>query len=352
AETEALISRQRGEIKTVILRFAGVYDEDCRAAFIAQQIARIFERLPTAYLFAGDITAGQPYLHKDDLVDAVVRTVDRRAELPAETVLLIGEEDTPSYEEMQKRIGRLIHGEDWRTLVLPKQLTKLGAWVQTEVLDQDTDIKPWMIENSDDHYEIDISRAKTLLGWAPRHSLLDTLPEMIRRLNQDPTDWYAANKLDPPVVAASGPEIEQAERRLKGPLERSKEDVEAAIKRHRSRTLWAPMTNAALGLWLATSPMTVGLFDPVAAAIPPALGHAVAEPQFRNAGLGVSEIVSGLLVTVFALMGMFRPWRWVQWVTASLGLWVMLAPLLFWTTSAAAYAIDTLLGMLIVAFAV
>ncbi|TIP78876.1 MAG: NAD-dependent epimerase/dehydratase family protein, partial [Mesorhizobium sp.] len=150
AETEALISRERGQIKTVVLRLAGVYDEDCRAAFIAQQIARIFERLPTAYLFAGDINAGQPYLHKDDLVDAVVRTVDRRADLPAETVLLIGEEGTPSYEEMQKRIGRLVHGEDWRTLALPKQLTKLGAWVQTEVLDQDTDIKPWMIENSDD----------------------------------------------------------------------------------------------------------------------------------------------------------------------------------------------------------
>ncbi|PAQ00238.1 NAD-dependent epimerase/dehydratase family protein [Mesorhizobium mediterraneum] len=352
AETEALISRERGEIKTVILRLAGVYDEDCRAAFIAQQIARIFERLPTAYLFAGDITAGQPYLHKDDLVDAVVRTVDRRAELPVETVLLIGEEDTPSYEEMQKRIGRLIHGEDWRTLALPKELTKLGAWLQTEVLDQDTDIKPWMIENSDDHYEIDISRAEALLGWAPRHSLLDTLPEMIRRLKQDPTDWYAANKLNPPVVAASDPEIEQAERRLKGPLERSKEDVEVATKRHRFRTLWAPMTNAALGLWLVTSPMTVGLFDPVAAAIPPALGHAIAEPEFRNAGLGVSEIVSGLLVTVFALLGMLQRWRWVQWITASLGLWVMLAPLLFWTTSPAAYAIDTLVGMLIVAFAV
>ncbi|RUV01320.1 NAD-dependent epimerase/dehydratase family protein [Mesorhizobium sp. M6A.T.Cr.TU.017.01.1.1] len=352
AETEALISRERGEIKTVILRFAGVYDEDCRAAFVAQQIARIFERLPTAYLFAGDITAGQPYLHKDDLVDAVVRTVDRRAELPVETVLLIGEEDTPSYEEMQKRIGRLIHGEDWRTLALPKELTKLGAWLQTEVLDQDTDIKPWMIENSDDHYEIDISRAEALLGWAPRHSLLDTLPEMIRRLKQDPTDWYAANKLNPPVVAASDPEIEQAERRLKGPLERSKKDVEAATKRHRFRTLWAPMTNAALGLWLVTSPMTVGLFDPVAAAIPPALGHAIAEPEFRNAGLGVSEIVSGLLVTVFALLGMLQRWRWVQWITASLGLWVMLAPLLFWTTSPAAYAVDTLVGMLIVAFAV
>src|SRR5690606_11182332 len=56
AETEALIARERGAIATVILRLAGVYDEDCHAAFIAQQIARIFERRPTAYLFAGDIS--------------------------------------------------------------------------------------------------------------------------------------------------------------------------------------------------------------------------------------------------------------------------------------------------------
>ena len=28
-------------------------------------------------------------------------------ELPDETVLLIGEEETPSYQEMQQRIGRL-----------------------------------------------------------------------------------------------------------------------------------------------------------------------------------------------------------------------------------------------------
>ena len=61
AETEQLIASEHGDIKTVILRLAGVYDEDCRAAFIAQQIARIFERRPTAYLFTGDITAGQPY---------------------------------------------------------------------------------------------------------------------------------------------------------------------------------------------------------------------------------------------------------------------------------------------------
>ncbi len=352
ADTEELIARERGGIRTVILRFAGVYDEDCRAAFIAQQISRIFERLPTAYLFTGDLSAGQPYLHKDDLVDAVVRTVDRRAQLPEETVLLIGEEETPSYEEMQKRIGRLVHDEEWRTLSLPKGLTKAGAWVQTEVLDQETDIKPWMVENSDDHYEIDISRARKLLGWEPARRLTATLPEMIRRLKRDPTDWYEKNKLDPSAVAASKPELDQARERLEGPLERSREEVERAVERHRFWTLWSPMANAALGLWLVTSPMTLGLFDPVTLSTPPALGHEVAEPQVRNTRLGISEIASGVLITILALTGMARRRQWIPWITAAVGLWVMLAPLVFWTTSAAAYGIDTLVGMLVVTFAV
>lgn len=352
AETETLIQDRRGAIKSVILRFAGVYDEDCRAAFIAQQIARIFERLPTAYLFTGDITHGQPYLHRDDLVDAVVRTVDRRAELPDETVLLIGEEETPSYQEMQERIGHLAHGERWRTLSLPKGVTKLGSWVQTEVLAQETDIKPWMVENSDDHYELDISRARELLGWTPRHNLMDTLPEMIKRLKADPTDWYAINRLDPSGVAASGPELEQAEERLRGPLERTMEEVDAAVERHRTLTLWAPLANAALGLWLIVSPFAYGLFDPVAASVPPALGHEIPLPEIRNAWLGVSEIGSGLLILFFALAGMSRRRMWMQWITAAVGVWVLFAPLAFWTTSAAAYAVDTLIGILVVAFAV
>lgn len=352
AETEALIAGRRGSLRTVILRFAGVYDEDCRAVFIAQQIARIFERLPTAYLFAGEIAHGQPYLHRDDLVDAIARTVDRRAELPEETVLLIGEEETPSYQEMQRRIGELVHGERWRTLALPKGVAKIGAWFQEEVLDEDVDIRAWMIDGSDDHYELDISRARTLLGWSPRHSLTGTLPEMIRRLKADPTDWYARNKLDASAVAASQPELDQAKERLRGPLERSAEEVDAAVERHRAFTLWAPLANAALGLWLIASPFSYGLFDPVSAPIPPALGHEIAAPQIRNAWLGTSEILSGLLILVFALVGASRQRMWMQWMTAAIGTWVLLAPLAFWTTSAAAYAADTLIGMLVVALAV
>ena len=73
--------------------------------------------------------------------------------------------------EIQHELGCLIHGEAWQTLEIPKSVARTGAWVETEVLDQDPFIKPWMVDISDDHYELDTGRARKLLGWKPRHSL-------------------------------------------------------------------------------------------------------------------------------------------------------------------------------------
>jgi len=60
AKTEELLRSERGDIPLVFLRMAGVYDERCRAAFLAQQIARIYERQPLGYLFAGDPSRDRP----------------------------------------------------------------------------------------------------------------------------------------------------------------------------------------------------------------------------------------------------------------------------------------------------
>jgi dTDP-D-glucose 4,6-dehydratase len=59
-------------------------------------------------------------------------------------------------------------------------------------------IKPWMIDRANDHYALDITRARTLLGWEPKRSLRETLPKMIAALKADPLGWYRENKLEPP----------------------------------------------------------------------------------------------------------------------------------------------------------
>ncbi|MEZ4571649.1 MAG: hypothetical protein R2849_15210 [Thermomicrobiales bacterium] len=47
-----------------------------------------------------------------------------------------------------------------------------------------------MVDIADDHIELDISRARDLLGWEPQHFVLDSVPNMIDELRRDPAAWY------------------------------------------------------------------------------------------------------------------------------------------------------------------
>ncbi len=197
--TEEVIRKQSGKIPTVIARIAGVYDDECHSIPIAHQIQRIYERQMTARFYPGDLDRGQAFVHLEDLVDAISRMVERRAELSPEEVFLIGEDKTLSYGELQRRFGELLHGEPWETRKIPKPMAKTGAWLQEKIHVGDPFIKPWMIDLADDHYELDISRAKDLLGWVPKHSLEETVPNMVAGLKADPVGWYEKNKLEVPA---------------------------------------------------------------------------------------------------------------------------------------------------------
>jgi hypothetical protein len=59
-------------------------------------------------------------------------------------------------------------------------------------------IKPFMTRLADDHYALDVRRARKLLGWEPRHRLQDDLPAMVRAVKDDPAAWYERNGIDPP----------------------------------------------------------------------------------------------------------------------------------------------------------
>lgn len=197
--TEDLIRQHRGGMPTAIIRIAGVYDDRCHSIPLAHQIRRIYERRLTGRVFPGDTSRGQAFVHLDDLLDALVLVVERRAQLPPELTLLIGEPETLSYEELQREFGRLIHDERWETQEIPKPLAKTGAWFQDNLpFAEEPFIKPWMIDLADDHYALDITKARTMLGWEPKQSLRGTLPRMIAALKADPVGWYRENKLEPP----------------------------------------------------------------------------------------------------------------------------------------------------------
>jgi len=205
-DTEQVIEREHGDIPAVLLRVAGVYSDTCDSIPIAQQIRRIFEKKMTSKVYPGDTSRGQAFVHIDDLLDAFRKAVERRDDLPDGVApILIGEPDTYGYGELQARIAKLVHDEDdWPTQQIPKTVAKTGAWMQGKIPGVDEPfIKPWMIDMADDHYELDIARARKWLDWSPEHRLISTLPKMIDALKQDTEGWYKRHELDLPESVES-----------------------------------------------------------------------------------------------------------------------------------------------------
>lgn len=194
--TEEVMHKEHGHIPIVNLRVAGVYTDEGNSIPIANQIQRIYEKQVTAYFFPGDPSHGSTFVHLDDLISAVVKAIEKRNELPSEVTLNIGEDETLSYEELQRLISREIYGKEWKVIRIPKAIAKLGAFIQN--MFGNNFIKPWMIDIADDDYELDSSKAKEMLRWQPQHLLSKTLPMMITALKADPLQWYQENKLHAP----------------------------------------------------------------------------------------------------------------------------------------------------------
>ena len=128
------------------------------------------------------------------------------------------------------------------------------------------------------------------------------------------------------------------------------------VESHRNM-LWPHYVNLMLGLWLLTSPFTLGYmsdFVPDANQLRVMADRGLPSFELRNLLMTWSDVISGGLVIVFSFLSA-DAWRrnpWAQWALAGVGLWLTLAPLVFWTPLPEAYANGTLVGALVVGFSV
>jgi len=245
-----------------------------------------------------------------------------------------------------------------------------------------------MIDRANDHYALDITRARTVLGWEPKRSLRETLPKMIAALKTDPLGWFRENDIKPPAklekkgagAKAQATDVPQRKASVHAwhapkppggtsvmPPEMPNHDGHAAshphdhaamaagagvqsekaaaaapappadatmAMAHDQGTPWPHFANMTLGVWLITSAFALG---------------------YRSTALQVSDVASGGLVILLAVLSLSQRvlWKlWAPWANSIVGLWLLFAPLVFWAPTAAAYANDTLVGALVVVFAI
>jgi hypothetical protein len=153
--------------------------------------------------------------------------------------------------------------------------------------------------------------------------LKDDLPAIIAELKRAPVRWYERHRIKPQpwaitvYKAGSNPEALRA-------------NYEKARRRDHGRYRWAHFVNIALGTWLLSSPPLLGV---------------------AQSAMVQSDVAAGAALIVLAAFALSWQATWARYASAAVGFWLLFAPLVFWTTNGAAYLNDTLIGTLVIGFA-
>jgi hypothetical protein len=140
-------------------------------------------------------------------------------------------------------------------------------------------------------------------------------------------------------------------------MDMQERDHQQMMQDEHLQTLWVHYVNIMLGLWLITGPFALGYLSTYvadASQLRVIAEHGLSPPEMRNLWMAWSDIVSGILIVTFSLLSASpsRRFPWAQWANATIGFWLLFAPLIFWTPLSIAYANDTLIGALVIAFSV
>lgn len=303
-KAEEIIAREKGDVKVVNLRIAGIYDDYGHSVPIGNHIMRIYEQHFSSLLFPGNYHNRQSYLHLEDLLEAIFLLIKKSESLPDSITLVLGEDEALSFKELQSLIGKELYGKEWPIIRVPPFFARTGAYLLQKLpMVREPFIKPWMISYADDHYDLNINKVKEVLNWEPRHRLRETLPKMITALKTNPRRWYKEHKMVAPTY---------------------RDLVTSAVGETTYR--FAVLLNIFLGLLVFSNPFMLDNLSSL---------------EFTN------DLIVGFLVILFSIISLIPTLRWVRWITALTAVWLMFSPLVFWSQEAAVYSNNTILSALI-----
>jgi hypothetical protein len=131
---------------------------------------------------------------------------------------------------------------------------------------------------------------------------------------------------------------------------------EAVDDLHHRQNLWIPWTVVLLGLWLITAPFTLGYLNEANWVVPSG-GRGVwfsddTHDRLRAQLMTWSNVLSGVALSVLGwrMLRRGRPVAW--WLACGVGVWLVFAPIVLWSPTAAGFSNDSIVGLTLIALTI
>ncbi len=108
-------------------------------------------------------------------------------------------------------------------------------------------------------------------------------------------------------------------------------EIQGLVAARNYATLWTYAINCILALWLIANPH---LFD------------------YKSTPLAISDTAAGVLIILCEAISFIPRLTAVRWGTAAIALWLLFAPLVFWSPTPAVFLIDTLVACMLLVMSI
>ena len=128
---------------------------------------------------------------------------------------------------------------------------------------------------------------------------------------------------------------------------------EQMLEQHHHKTLWIPWTVILLGGWLMLAPFTFGYLNDELWMTPSGgrgawFADSVEHLSLRAELMVWSDVISGALLVVLGWRALTPDRPISRWAACLVGVWLVFAPVVLWSPTAAGYANDSMIGMLVI----
>lgn len=191
---EAMMREWADRIPTCIVRPAAVVSDWCEYPPLMEFLQAWCSRSWNSRILGGRGESAIPYLHVEDLMSFYLRVVERCDELGDAEVLIASPDGSTTHADLFREITRAAFGRPRRPVLVPRVIARPGVAAR-EWLGRRTGHMPfertWMLDYVDLRLDVDASRTRVRLDWAPspRLHVLSRLGAMIENMRAHPDEW-------------------------------------------------------------------------------------------------------------------------------------------------------------------
>lgn len=191
---EEMMHEFRDRVPSCILRLAAIFSDWCEYEPLDEFLRVWCSNRWNSRILGGKGQSAVPYLHVRDLLSFCVRAVEKCDELMPAEVLQASSDGSTTHSELYREATFSFYGSPRFPVCVPKFLARRGIMMRERLGHVTGDMpfeRSWMADYIDLRLDVDASRTRRRIDWAPNPGLhiLKCIPIMIEHMRNNPEEW-------------------------------------------------------------------------------------------------------------------------------------------------------------------